>query len=172
MTANRDAGASTSPGGPVPPRPRLTGRALLLGVVVAFLAVSFASSLRAYVEQRDHIRDLQSDIARSEATIEELEREKSRWEDPAYVKAQARSTLGYLMPGETGYQVLDENGVPLDAEADLHDPAEVGSPEVEAPWWDDVWGSVELAGNPPPERAERPAAKRIDGVKKNEREQQ
>ena len=124
------------------------------------------------MEQRDHIRDLKSEIASSEATIEELEREKRRWEDPAYVKAQARATLGYLMPGETGYQVLDENGEPLNPEADLHDPADVGQPEAETPWWEDVWGSVELAGNPPPAQAEKPADKRIDGVKQNEREQQ
>lgn len=159
-------------GGGATPRTRLTGRALLFGVIVAFLAVSFASSMRAYVEQRDHIRQLKSEIASSEATIADLERERRRWDDPAYVKAQARATLGYLMPGETGYQVLDENGDPLDPEADLHDPAEVGTPEAETAWWEDVWGSVELAGNPPPERGDRPAEKRIDGVKQNEREQQ
>ena len=129
-------------------RPRLTGRAAVLVLVVAVLAVSYASSLKAYLQQRDHIAELKSEIAQTSAEIDELEREKRRWNDDAFVRAQARERFGYVMPGETAYVVLDEDGEPVESRARLHDPREVLAEEPEA-WWEDAWSSVELAGNPP-----------------------
>ncbi len=131
-----------------PRRPRLTGRAAVLVLVLAVLAVSYASSLKAYLQQRAHIEDLKVEIARTSAEIDDLEREKRRWNDEAYVRAQARERFGYVMPGETAYVVLDEDGTPLEGEAALHDPDEVLAQDPQA-WWQDAWGSVELAGHPP-----------------------
>src|SRR3954454_5703954 len=91
---------------------RFTGRAAILVLVVSVLAVSYASSMRAYLQQRDQIGDLKSQIALREASIGNLEREKKRWDDPAFVQQQARE-LNFVMPGETAYVVLDENGQPL-----------------------------------------------------------
>ena len=129
--------------------PRLTGRAAILVLVLAVLTVSYASSLRAYLQQRAHIGDLKAQIAEREQNINDLEREKRRWEDPAYVKAQARARFGYLMPGETGFEVLGPDGKPLEPQATLNDPDEVIRTEPTA-WWTAAWDSMELAGNPPP----------------------
>ena len=96
-----------------PRRSRLTGRAAILVLVVSVLAVSYASSMRAYLQQRDQIGDLKDQIALRQANISDLEREKRRWDDPAYVRQQARE-LNFVMPGETAYVVLDENGEPLE----------------------------------------------------------
>ena len=41
------------------PRPRFTNRMAILVVVLAVLVVSYASSMRAYLQQRDQINDLQ-----------------------------------------------------------------------------------------------------------------
>jgi cell division protein FtsB len=139
-------------------RPRLTGRAAILVLVLAVLTVSYASSLRAYLQQRAHITDLKSQIALRQASISDLEREKRRWEDPAYVRQQARE-LNYVMPGETSYVVLDENGEPLDRSSELTDPATVARKPPTA-WWSTAWQSVELAGDPP--EPEPPPASRID----------
>ncbi|WP_084622894.1 septum formation initiator family protein [Nocardioides sp. CF8] len=144
-----------------PRRPRFTGRAAVLVLVLAVLTVSYASSLRAYLEQRAHIGDLKGAIAEREASINALEREKQRWEDPAFVKAQARARFGYLMPGETGFLVLDENGEPLESQTALSDPDDVIK-TVPTAWWSDAWTSVELAGNPPA-LGDGPATE-IDGV--------
>jgi hypothetical protein len=116
-------------------------------LVIAVLTVSYASSLRAYLQQRDHIDDLKSQIALRRAAIEDLEREKARWDDPAYVRQQARE-LNYVMPGETSYVVLDENGEPLQRNSRLTDPSTVARKPPTA-WWSTAWQSVELAGNPP-----------------------
>jgi cell division protein FtsB len=129
-------------------RPRLTGRAAVLVLVLAVLAVSYASSLKAFLEQRAHISDVKADIARTSAEIDQLEREKRRWQDDAFVRIQARERFGYVMPGETAYVVLDEKGKPVESRAELHDPDEILA-EPPMAWWDDAWASVELAGHPP-----------------------
>ncbi|WP_246355141.1 FtsB family cell division protein [Nocardioides ungokensis] len=119
------AGGASAQGGDRPRRPRLTGRAAILVLVVAVLAVSYASSMRAYLQQRAHIEDLKTQIAQRETNINDLEREKRRWHDPAFVQAQARQRFGYLMPGETSYVVLGEDGKPLETQSSLTDPATI-----------------------------------------------
>ena len=134
-----------------PVRPRFTGRAAILVLVVAVLVVSYASSMRAFLEQEAHLESLRDDIATSQANIAELEREKRRWKDPAYVEAQTRQRLGWVMPGEIGYQVIGEDGQPLSRDESL---TEV-SAETEAGqklWWQKAWESVQIAGNPPEEK--------------------
>ncbi len=133
----------------------------MLVLVLAVLTVSYASSLRAYLQQRSHIGDLKVQIAEREASIDDLEREKKRWDDPAYVKAQARSRFGYLMPGESGFEVIGADGKPLEAQASLNDPSDVIKTVPKA-WWSAAWESMELAGNPPPPDAE--PADLIDGT--------
>jgi len=129
----------------------------VLVLVLAVLAVSYASSMKAYLQQRAHIASLKEQIAERSDTIDALEREKRRWDDEAYVRAQARERFGYLMPGETAYVVLDEDGRPIENRSELHDPRQVLR-EPPVPWWRDAWSSVELAGNPPKQRGLAPAS--------------
>lgn len=133
-------------------------------LVLAVLTVSYASSLRAYLQQRAHIGDLKAQIVERQANINDLELEKRRWEDPAYVKAQARERFGYLMPGETGFEVIGPDGKPLEAQATLSDPDEVIKEKPTA-WWTAAWDSMELAGNPPPEVPKEEPADLVDGTK-------
>jgi cell division protein FtsB len=133
-------------------RPRLTSRAAVLVLVLAVLLVSYASSLRAYVDQRRHVAALEDSIASSRADIEELKREKQRWKDPAYVVAQARARFAFGFPGETGYLVLGPDGKPLDHEDSLSDPGAGKRPDPQ--WWQTTLTSVDTAGNPPTVRDE------------------
>ncbi len=131
-------------------------------VVLAVLAISYASSLRAYLQQRSHIGDLKQQIAERRSSIEELEGERKRWQDDAFVRQQARKRFGYLMPGETSYVVLDQNGNPVDTETELTDPGSVAQ-KVPTAVYTDVWESVKLAGNPPAQAP--PPLSEIDGSK-------
>jgi len=142
-------------------RSRLTGRAAILVLVLAVLAVSYASSLRAYLQQRHQIDTLEAEIERTQGAIDELQREKERWEDPAYVAQQARERFNYVAPGETPYVVVDENGEPL-TDAELGDPSSVGEQDTRA-WYDGLWDSVQVAGDPPT-KIPAPPEKRIDGT--------
>ena len=137
-------------------RPRLTGRAAVLVLVLAVLTVSYASSLKAYLQQRQHIAEVKAQIVQSEADIDALEREKARWRDPAYIQTQARARFGYVMPGETSYVVLGEDGKPLEAQTALRPKQDVLVKEPTA-WFETAWESVVLAGNPPaPEEKPKP----------------
>ncbi|MCW2787190.1 MAG: Septum formation initiator [Marmoricola sp.] len=129
------------------PRPRFTNRAAILLVVFAVLVVSYASSMRAYLNQRSHINDLKVQIAQSESSIAAAKREKRRWSDPAYVEQQARERFGWVLPGETSYQVLDANGKPLTGDDELTDPSKVAGVKPEA-WWTKVHQSLDAADHP------------------------
>ena len=129
-------------------RSRFTGRAMVLVLVLSVLTISYASSLKAYFQQHQQITQLQSQIASSEASIAELQLDKDRCKDPAYVKQQARARFGYLMPGETSYVVIGADGKPLAAQATLSDPRTTTATTPTA-WWTTEWRSVQLAGNPP-----------------------
>jgi cell division protein FtsB len=118
----------------------------VLVLVVAGLLVSYASSFRAYLDQRHHVTQLESSIATSRAAIAELQREKERWRDPAYVVAQARARFSFGFPGEIGFQVLDEDGKPLDHADSLSDPTR---PTEDPEWWQRTLDSLDAAGNPP-----------------------
>ena len=129
------------------PRARYTNRMLILLVVFAVLLVSYASSMRAYLDQRRHISDLQAQIASSQKEIGALEKEKKRWKDSAYVEAQARLRFGWVLPGETAYQVLDRNGQPLTRRDRLTDPSTIDPQPPEA-WWGRAATSLDAADHP------------------------
>jgi len=150
---------SRSKGGTDGPRPRLTGRAAVLVLVLAVLAVSYASSMRAYLDQRAHLDDLRATIATREGEITGLEDERSRWQDPSFVRNQARERLGYVRPGETSYVAM-KDGLPVEGEASLDEPGASTDPAPQA-WYDGMWESVQVAGDPP--TTSSPPADRIDG---------
>jgi cell division protein FtsB len=120
---------------------------MVLVLVLAVLAVSYASSMRAYLEQKEHLQALRESIAESRANIAEMKREKRRWDDPAYQEAQATERLGFVKPGEIAFQVIGEDGDPLDHEDSLTDPAALDV-ENEPAWWQTAWQTMEAAGNP------------------------
>jgi Septum formation initiator len=117
-------------------------------LVLAVLMVSYASSMRAYLEQRRHLASLRADIAASRAQISDLQREKKRWNDPAYVRTVAHQRFGWVLPGEIGFQVLDDDGRPLGHTDTLSDPARTTTAD-RPEWWQSAWGSVVAAGEPP-----------------------
>ncbi|MBA8794571.1 cell division protein FtsB [Friedmanniella endophytica] len=128
-------------------RSSLTTRAIALTVVLLVLVISYASSLRIYLSQRHEIAATQVEIAQREQQIGQLQSQLTRWNDPDYVKTQARARLGWVVPGETGYHVIGPDGVPVGANT-----APSGAdqpPPAPKPWWDDLWGSVKTADAPP-----------------------
>jgi len=147
---------------PEPRASRFTGRAMVLVLVLSVLTISYASSLKAYFQQHSQIQALRAQIASSQSSIHELESEKQRWQDPAYVKQQARARFGYLMPGQTSYVVIGADGKPLGAQSTLSDPR-TNTSSTPTAWWTTEWRSVELAGNPPPATPKHQPLKYLGG---------
>lgn len=127
---------------------RITGRALVLVAVFVLLGLSYASSLRIYLDQQHQLALADQQIAERTAKIAELRAELDRWEDPNFVRAQARDRLGWVMPGEIGYQVVDENGEPIGTGVTLEAEQQLPAGEHDPMWWDRMWGSVQTADAP------------------------
>jgi cell division protein FtsB len=138
----------TRPGG-VRRTAGLTTRAIALAVVLLILTISYASSLRVYINQHRDIADTQQQIIESQQRIGQLSDEITRWNDPNYVKTQARTRLGWVMPGETGYRVIGPDGKPITGDTEIAATGSTPKP-ARKPWYDTVWGSVEAADDPHP----------------------
>ncbi|NUT33052.1 MAG: septum formation initiator family protein, partial [Hamadaea sp.] len=121
---------------------RLTGRAVILLVVLVALALAYVYPLRVYFGQQDEIAALQADQARQRAHIAELQLTAQKWEDPEYVRIQARRRLFYVRPGEVPL-------VPIWAPEWAAREAGVEpspSPDSGRPWYETLWGSVGASG--------------------------
>ncbi|MET9256717.1 septum formation initiator family protein [Streptomyces sp. NPDC048182] len=88
-------------------RSRLTGRAALLAMVLCSLVVALAYPIRQYVAQRADIADQRREQQETRQRVEDLRDLKARWQDDAYAEQQIRLRLHYVLPGETGYTVVD-----------------------------------------------------------------
>ena len=131
-----------------------TWRLVVLLVVIAGIGMVLAHSLRVYFTQAEELAAVKAEIAVEQDKIADLNDKLERWNDPAYVRSVARSRLGWVLPGEVGYRVLDAEGKPLDGAAIELEAAE--PPQI---WWEKMWGSVQVADSPAEEEAsEEPKA--------------
>lgn len=85
---------------------RLSGFALSSLLLIVAALVVLAPNLKTLVEQRQQIAQLQQQVAQSEKDVKNLHAQVDRWKDPAYVAAQARSKLYYVLPGDVSYFVV------------------------------------------------------------------
>src|SRR5690625_440751 len=135
--------------------PRLfTIRVAMLFVILIFALITLLPTVRAYLTQRAEIAQLEQEVAAAEDREADLRAELARWEDPAYVAAQARERLAFVLPGETAYKVIDPDFVkpeePIEADAEVHS----GLPTLEdlvdvsatQPWYASVKDSIRVAG--------------------------
>ena len=114
-----------------------------MGAAVLLVLVMITPSLGIFFSQRSQISRIQDDEAEARASISTLQDEVRRWHDPDYVRAQARAQLGWVMPGETGYQVIAENGKVIGSTTSLDekDPATEASADVH--WWRQAAESIQ-----------------------------
>ncbi|MER7933894.1 MULTISPECIES: septum formation initiator family protein [unclassified Streptomyces] len=115
-------------------RSRLTGRAALLAIVLCTMIVALAYPMRQYVSQRAEIADQERQQKQARQRVEQLRDVKARWQDDAYAEQQIRQRLHYVMPGETGYIVIDPA-----AAQQTH--AYLGA--AHRPWYANVWDGVD-----------------------------
>ncbi|CAL9467735.1 FtsB family cell division protein [Streptomyces sp. enrichment culture] len=117
-------------------RSRLTGRAALLALVVCSLVVALAYPMRQYVAQRAEIADMERERRQAQERVEQLRDLKARWQDDAYAEQRIRERLHYVMPGETGYVVIDP---------DAAEQSRADQGAADRPWYSNVWDGVDKA---------------------------
>ncbi|MET7596699.1 septum formation initiator family protein [Streptomyces sp. NPDC005481] len=115
-------------------RSRLTGRAALLALVLCSLVVALAYPIRQYVSQRAEVAELERQQDEARQRVEELRDLKARWKDDAYAEQQIRQRLHYVMPGETGYIVIDPDAVKK---------SRTDQGAAARPWYANVWDGVD-----------------------------
>lgn len=123
-------------GAPVPAR-AFSGRLLTLAVILAVVTVLLLPSVGTYMDQRAEVAEVQASIAQKQQEQDELVTQISRWDDPAYVKAQARNRINLVMPGEKKYMVVGATG-----EESAAGPQSVGDVRTDLPWVDSLWDTV------------------------------
>ncbi|GAA4179890.1 septum formation initiator family protein [Gryllotalpicola koreensis] len=80
---------------------------VMFGVIVLAVLV-LAPTIRMYATQQQQISKLQQQNAAQKAEVDKLNTQIKDWDDPDYIKAQARDRLLYVMPGETSYLIIDD----------------------------------------------------------------
>ncbi len=126
----------------------VTRRALLFFAVIIVLALSYAGSLRVYLVQGQELAAAHEQIEERTARVAELTSELARWNDPAYVKMQARDRLGWVMPGEIGYRVIGRDGKMLSGTTEIQGVGATRPNGLEAKWWDRLAGAIAAADEP------------------------
>ena len=125
----------------------LTGRALVLGAVMVLLALVLASPLQRYLQERQSLAQSEQRLSQSSVRVAELQRRKDRWNDPAYVEAQARARLQYARPGDTVYVVVGLGDSSTDASA--RQSAPVTTSGGQSNWRVKAWTSLQVADSAP-----------------------
>lgn len=124
-----------APGG----RGSLTGRAVVLALVLAALVLMLAVPIRSWVAQRAEIASLQADVDAARARVAELQVLKERWNDPAFIAAEARRRLHFVLPGEIGFTTVGADGKPL------VETIEAAKVLATMTWAEKLWGAVQEA---------------------------
>lgn len=127
-----------------------TRRAAGLLVVLLILGISYGNSIRIFLVQQRDLADTRQRIAVSQEKVSRYTEELRRWDDPAYVKVQARNRLGWVMPGEVGYYVIGADGKVMSGSVE-DEEITIGRLNSEnTAWWGHLWGTVEVADNSVP----------------------
>jgi len=81
--------------------------------ILVFGVFLVGPKLGEYFTMQTQIIQLKANLEKSKTQLKELADEKKRWDDPVYIRAQARDRLFYVVPGEISYLVLDADGLNL-----------------------------------------------------------
>ena len=124
-------------------RAALTGRAVVLVLVIGALFFTLAVPVKSWLAQRAEISALEAQVLATQQRVAELTISAQRWQDPAFIAAEARRRLHFVLPGEIGYTTLGADGRPA-AES-------LAQATAHRTWVDKMWGTLQEADNGAPE---------------------
>ena len=124
-------------------RAAVTGRAVVLILVLGALVFTLGVPVRTWISQRADIASLQAQVDAAQQRVADLTVQEQRWADPAFVAAEARRRLHFVLPGEIGYTTLGADGRP--AAESLADAA------AHRTWVDKMWATLQQADKGAPE---------------------
>jgi cell division protein FtsB len=111
---------------------------VLFGVIVLI-----GSPLQKYFAQRAQINALKIQVAANESALIEARKELELWNDPNYIKSQARTRLHFVLPGERQYILA--NDVNLEGTDNSNEVA--SNIPTGVPWYSRLIATITEAGN-------------------------
>jgi cell division protein FtsB len=90
---------------------RISSPTISLIVVIVLGGFIVSGDVAAYINQRREIALAEQAILDAQQQVEQMEKERDRWQDPIYIRAQARNRLYYVLPGEVSYLVMDNGNL-------------------------------------------------------------
>jgi cell division protein FtsB len=143
-------------------------RNALVLVMIVVGVVTVAPNVQTFFSYRQQIADMQAQVDAEKKQLADMIVERKRWDDPVYVRSQARQRLYYVLPGEVSYLVMDAGSVNTSDKsgtvgamlADRRNTSVISSSirTTSENWVDDIVGSVIRAGIEEPV-VEEPAPK-------------
>jgi cell division protein FtsB len=123
-------------------RRRNSGRALALWTIFFILALAIAPPVKHYFTQRAQISALNSQLASDNKALDAARQELLLWQDPEYIKSQARERLHFVLPGERQY-IVTENGTA----SNIDEGTKVANSLTDGqPWYSRLIASITEAG--------------------------
>jgi len=124
-------------------RRRTSNRVLALSVIFFVLALTIAPPVKHYFTQRAQISALKAQLSADNSALEKARQELTLWQDPEYVKSQARERLHFVLPGERQYSVTEG-----ETEAGQNSSTKVASSLADGqPWYSRLIASISETGN-------------------------
>lgn len=121
---------------------RFSGFTVLIVALVIVGAFIVSPTLSTFVQQQREISALRESVRQYRERVNEIDAERGRWQDPAYVRAQARGRLFYVLPGETQLSVIDDVVIPADSTEETSDKLT----HIDANWARSLLGATLMAG--------------------------
>lgn len=120
-----------------------SGRLLAVAAIFFMLALFLAPPIKNYFVQRAQINALESQLKSDNSALDSARKELLLWQDPEYVKSQARERLHFVLPGERQYIVTGSDGESSDQPAQTDVVRNL--PEGQ-PWYTRMIASITEAG--------------------------
>lgn len=123
---------------------RLSGFMVIMMGLVVLAAFVLVPTVGTYLGQRQQIAALERAVELSREEVADLERQRERWRDPAYITTQARERLYYVRPGEVVYLV--DNDLPPELLPQDQAPVSDEVEQTRTDWMTQLVRSVTEAG--------------------------
>lgn len=116
--------------------------------IIALGTIQLVSTFHTYALNLAELNGLKREEASLIAQKQELENDIKRWDDKAYITAQARERLGFVFPGEQAVRVLHPEAVTgSDSESQKTEDSSSSNKKV-LPWYSELSYSLKKADEP------------------------
>lgn len=125
-------------------------------IMIVLGVFTLAPAIQNWFDYRQKISDMAVQVQQTKDALAKMKTDLKRWDDPVYVRTQARQRLYYVLPGEISYLVMDAGSVDTSDTsgtvgallADKRNNLKVSTSisSTKDNWVDEIVGSVVRAG--------------------------